>query len=170
MVLVRVSDDAPAVGGFANDHQSSVAHTHTSCCCCCCCATDDGIVVMYGQHQTSFTRRNRCINSCISISEQPTRLHMYICFRHLIASKFVKRAKLLRFDIQDNRAEVRVNYILSLCSQKVDLIKRSLDNGLAPKCQDDFFSSCTVFRIHYMCCVVVFCQKVRPVIGRTDAC
>jgi len=87
---------------------------------------------------------------------------IYICFRHLIASKFVKRAKLLRFDIQDNRAEVRVNYILSLCSQKVDLIKRSLDNGLAPKCQDDFFQAAQSFV--YITCVVLlfFVKKLGP--------
>jgi len=75
----------------------------------------------------------------------PKKLHM---FPSVESIELVEQAKLLRVILQNNfSVNSHVNYVLTLCSQRIFLLKRLRDQGLNYRQLDTVFQATVVSRI-----------------------
>ena len=105
------------------------------------------------RHITQWADDNKMIINVTKTKEivfrrpSPKRFHMSPSVDGI---ELVAAAKLLGVWIQDNfKIDRHVDYILSLCSQRIYVMKRLRDQGLVPKYLQNVFQAIIVTRILY---------------------
>jgi len=80
----------------------------------------------------------------------PKKLHMFPSVESIELVELVEQAKLLGVILQNNfNVNSHVNYVLTLCSQRLFLLKRLRDQGLNYRQLDTVFQAIVVSRILY---------------------